>query len=742
MRFNSHNVQSADFIKETADNTTDKTASGDLLELTESPQRKNRAPRVWPVILCGVLPLLALAGVPFAKVMMSPYGPVDVPLRGNAKKRYEILTKIPKNPDVLVNVRLEHLPSTHDMTLLGKVALPALEKGLTHNTNPSVRNRIAVVLTEMADHQTLDALQAAMKDWNLSIRMQAMNALAAVGSLNSKPVLEKVLNDPEERKYTKALAIRALGRIGAASVAPRLLGYLSDKKENYSMRMASLTALWDLRVKTPRKLLRRGLLVALDSEMSNAKIFAAAATAELRDKDRKIRRALLKNTRDPNNEVRNVSVYALGEIGDDSAVQALRERLPAARSGRLLNNIAFALHKLKDPQVLSSLGKLLKHRQAVIRLNAAFVLGDTGEKKAVPMLLTALNDGNDSVRASTVAALGKLEDERAVPALERIARSSNLSLKLEALKSLNKIKNGAYNDRFAKEFLNSKNYNLRKTAALELARFGDARSIDVLLSCLGHRMCSPHEVAKNLKKIKSWRSASAAVTAYSLRAGSWGERSLLNTITEQKLRKGHVSILRNFLPIIWHRKGSRIALTRTLGKLRDKASRPAYWSMLSSRDQIQVINGAQALANDGYDRGTNILLTNLTQGAPSTKRTIAHLMKSIENKKSLSKIQKEISSALSGHGMLTRAAAAFVMTEWNAEKGLDILVKLLESNSRRVRNEAGYYLTHSSMREHVDLLKKKLAKTNNDVTEGALNRILMTITPARFKPKLWQRLPF
>ena len=742
MRFDSHNVQSADFMKENPQHSKEKTASDKLLELPGSPQRTNHVPRVWPVILCGVIPLLALAGVPFAKVMMSPYGPVDRPLRGNAKKRYEVLTRIPQNPDVLVNVRLEHLPSTHDMTLLGKAALPALEKGLTHNTNPSVKNRIALVLTEMADHQTLDALQAAMKDWNLIIRMQAMNALAAVGSISSKAVLEKVLNDPEERKYTKALAIRALGRIGAASVAPRLLGYLSDEKEAYSMRMASLTALWDMRGKTSRKLLRRGLLVALDSKLTNAMIFAAAAAAELQDKNRNIRRVLLKNTRDPDNEVRNVSVYALGEIGDDSAVQPLRERLPAARSGRLLNNIAFALHKLKDPQVLSSLGKLLKHRQAVIRLNAAFVLGDTGEKKAVPMLLKALNDGNDSVRASTVEALGKLEDERAVPALEKITRSSNLSLKLEALKSLNRIKKGAYNDRFVKEFLNSKNHSLRKTAALELARYGDARSIDGLLSCLSRRMCSPNEVAKNLKKIKSWRSASAAVTAYTLRAGNWGESSLLNTITEQKLQKGHISILRSFLPIVWHKKSSRISLTRTLGKFRDKASKPAYWSMLSSRDHIQVINGAQALANHGYDRGSDILLKTLTQGAPSTKRTVAHLMRSIENKKSLSKIKKEISSALSGHGMLTRAAAAFVMTKWSPEKGLDILVKLLESNSRRTRNEAGYYLTQSSMREHVDIFKKKLAQTNNDVTEGALNRILMTITPARFKPKLWQRLPF
>ncbi len=708
------------------------------------PSAENKVPafRIWPVVLCGCIPLLALAGVPWAGVAMSPYGPVDHQLWGNAKQRHAVLSAMPKNPDILVNVRLEHLPSTHEMTLLGKAALPALEKGLTHNTNPTVRRRIALVLAEMADFRSLDALQAAMKDWDLGIRLRAMRALAAVGSPKAQATIEAVLNDPEERDYTKAAAIRALGWIGAASAADRLLGFLADEKGDYGMRLASLSALWDMRGKIPRRLLRRGLIAALDSKLVNAKIFAAAAAAELRDNDRNIQRALLRNIRDPNEEVRNVSVYALGEIGDSSAIQPLRERLPAARSGRLLNNIAFALYKLNDPRVLSSLGDLLNHRQAVIRLNAAFVLGDTGEKKAVPMLLNALADDSDAVKASTIAALGRLGDARAVRALEKIAGSNNMSLRIESLKSLNSITKGGYNDRIAKEFLNSRNHNMRNMAAFELARHGDPRAIDALLGCLSMRMCTPQRVARALNNIKSWRTASAAVTAYTISAGRQGETNLLHTATRMRLDRGQISVLRNYLPIVWNRRNSRLALVRALGRLNDKASKTAFWSIMRSRDHVQVLNAAQALANQGYDRGNEVLLTTLTQGAPSTKRSVVHLMRSVENKESIKQMKKGVDSSLEGHGKITRAAAAFAMTKWNPEKGVDILVELLGSDSRRIREEAGYYLTHSSMREHGNLLRKKMEETRDDTVQGALRRVLLAVSTDGFKPRLWQRLPF
>ncbi len=104
--------------------------------------------------------------------------------------------------------------------------------------------------------------------------------------------------------------------------------------------------------------------MALASDNAYLNTFAAAASAELRDTSPAVRKALGKRLRLPNTNVRNLAVYALGEIEHKGSTGALRKRLNSARSARLLNNIAFALRKIGDTRVMALLGGLLAHRLA------------------------------------------------------------------------------------------------------------------------------------------------------------------------------------------------------------------------------------------------------------------------------------------------------------------------------------------------------------------------------------------
>ncbi len=145
--------------------------------------KQTRAPGGWPLlalITAAALPLVTGAvvwGDPGSRDRRSDWK--DPPLTRSAAKRQRVLERIPGDPSVLVNVRYEHLPATGDMTLLGKAALPALERGLTYNVKPSVRQRIAWVLTDLADHHSRPVLRAALKDWNSTVRRQAVQGLAA-----------------------------------------------------------------------------------------------------------------------------------------------------------------------------------------------------------------------------------------------------------------------------------------------------------------------------------------------------------------------------------------------------------------------------------------------------------------------------------------------------------------------------------------------------------------------------------
>lgn len=703
--------------------------------------KQTRPPGPWPL-----LALLAAAALPLVAAGVAWGGPgprdnhsvwKDPPLRGLAARRQRVLEKIPGDPSVLVNVRYEHLPATHDMTLLGKAALPALERGLTHNVKPSVRQRIASVLTDLADHHSRRVLRAALKDWSSTVRRQAVQGLAAIGDRGAEKLLWQRYDDSEETDGVQIAALKALGRIGAIKSAPRLLRILADKKDKFSSttRAAALQALWDLRFALGKRPLRRTLTLALASDDAYLNTFAAAGAAELRDRSPALRRALIKRLRHPDANVRNLAVYALGEIGHKGSMAALRKRLSSARSARLLNNIAFALRKVGDTRVMVLLGGLLAHRLAVIRLNAAYVLGDIGDPAAIPLLAKSLKDPSDFVRASAINALGRLGSRKAVAHLRPLLATKNLSLRVEAIFALNRVTRGGYDNLIARSLLFHKRPAVRRVAALELARRQDTRAIRPLLFCHEKGRCSSWTLARALENIPSWRATPPLLVAYSRQLSSYssGATRLLRALGKRKLKPGHRELLRSLLTIGKWKPTQRRPLLRLLGRLQDRSARGAYWGFLGSRDRLTRLNAAFALANQGYGRGRKLLINALTQAAPRIKRGAADLLRSLTHKKSRTAVRAALTRALKGHGPHTRLAAAYALTAWDAKAGVKILIEALTSPSRRVRHEAAYYLMRPEMRPHRALVAKGLASQKRPAVRGTLRRILRQITPGTLK---------
>jgi HEAT repeat protein len=662
---------------------------------------------------------------------------VDWPLQGLDRKRQKVLEQIPGDPTSLVNVSYEHLPATDDMTMLGKPALPALERGLTHNVNPSTRLRLASVLAELADHHSREALLSALKDWDASVRRQAIRALAAIGDAKAIPALRKIAEDPEEEDYVKAMAFGALGRLGAREAAPLLLASLGNDKANLWLRRSALSALWDMRLALPAPTLRQALTKALAADRDPyLKTFAAAAAAELRDADPAIRAALTASLRDRNEDVHNVAVYALGEIGNPASVAPIRARLATARSARLLNNIAFALRKLGDPKVMDLLGSLLGHQLAVIRLNAAFVLGDIKDRRALPLLAKALADPNDLVRASAISALGKLGDPAAIPHLEPFTTGKNLTLKQEAFLALGQLAPRQYADRIAAELLWHESGPVRRAAAMALARLGDPRAQDALTHCYATSQCSVVDLASGLKRIPGDRVAGPLLVAYTRAPASYGAKPILRTLGQRTLDAGHRDVLRSVLNLNAMQPSPRRALLRFLGRLGEPRSRADFWRLLRSRDPLTRQNAAYALANQRYPQGHAVLANELTQAAPRIKRGVADLLRSLTDPEARKAALAAVRAALTGHGPFSRLAAAYALMGWEPAEGARILVEALGDPSRLVRNEAAYYLMRPENREHRGLLETALRTERRTPVQGTLRRLIRHLTPGALKAKI------
>jgi hypothetical protein len=137
---------------------------------------------------------------------------------------------------------------------------------------------------------------------------------------------------------------------------------------------------------------------------------------------------LIRNLRDRSVEVRWEAALALGEIGDERAIgpllPGLRDHDRYVRYGTALalsklgwkpenpGDQAYHLLGLQDwagiaalgPSAIPALALALKDRERTVRRRAVEVLGEIGDKAAIPAIIRGLRDPDDEVRWHAVLA--------------------------------------------------------------------------------------------------------------------------------------------------------------------------------------------------------------------------------------------------------------------------------------------------------------------------------------------------
>ena len=148
---------------------------------------------------------------------------------------------------------------------------------------------------------------------------------------------------------------------------------------------------------------------------------------------------LLKELEDKSADARSASAIALGEIGDQRAVEPLIKAL-GDKSSIVRRPVARALGEIGDKQAVEPLIKALGDKASIVRRHAARALGEMGDKQAVEPLIEALGDKDEYVRAWVAEALGVIGDKRAVEPLEKALEDKENKVRKKAKTALNKIR--------------------------------------------------------------------------------------------------------------------------------------------------------------------------------------------------------------------------------------------------------------------------------------------------------------
>jgi HEAT repeat protein len=294
----------------------------------------------------------------------------------------------------------------------------------------NIGNQLGTVLGDFGDVQTIQPLISALKDEYGQLGVPY--ALAKLGGEKVADIMiDAVKNCSSDYKTG---IILALGEIKEDRVIDAILETLKDKE--FSVKEQSIIALGKLKSKKGFSPLI-DLLNHKESLKKNYDEWTACS--------------LLQST-----------IVALGEIGNREAIKSLRNMLND-KDIFVRMNVAEALVKLGEASSIEILLNIMEKPDEYVKYaaissdfaeenikhNAALILANFGDKRAVKPLIEIIEEATDenswegsfaSIRFSAIQALGEIGDPRAIKPLENALRDCHFYIHEAAEEALKKIR--------------------------------------------------------------------------------------------------------------------------------------------------------------------------------------------------------------------------------------------------------------------------------------------------------------
>jgi HEAT repeat protein len=361
------------------------------------------------------------------------------------------------------------------------------------------------------------------------------------------------------------------------------------------------------------------------------------------------------------------------------------------------------VEKLKQKGDVEGLIKVLRHRKKDIRMRqaAAQALGELGDRTAVKPLIAVLrSSGLVDLRVAAVRALGMIRDPAAVTELVKVLGHDRLAAQarealvaigrpavpslLEALKQ--RKKEGRQQSAWELQ-RSSRDVHKNRTAAQALARIGDQRAIEPLVTTLTTHSHSDMrlEAASALDQLGWVPGEDATGVSYWMAKQEWDRCVAIGRPAVQSL----IQALED------SRKEVRLRAVGALGKIGEKSkSIPALKRSLKDHDEQVRLTAIEALARIGGPSALKALGTALRNPMLSVFAAALSTLARDGSQRAVSILEKEVRTATrTVHGATySRSDANEAIVDAMAHLGprsFDSLsVAMLEGGSQSARQKA------------------------------------------------------
>ncbi len=642
-----------------------------------------------------------------------------------AKRRAAVLALLKTDETALINVTSGDMPSSPDIVNLGRKGTKALGRCVTDNVDDVLRAECATLLGRIGDASALPALYAALEAWDPSVRRAAIAALRSIASpQNAEPLLRVIAREDEDLDNVDA-AYNALG-VTSSGKAMRALREALRKPQTTSEHAPSraniFDALWRIRHLVGKADLVSDVSFALTHQDTALQLRATRAASELRDPS--LVPQLVGLMTHKSVSVRNRAVYALGKIGDRAAVSALLAHIPKVRESRMLNNIAFALERTDPNAFFTTAVQLASHKQAAIRMNTAFVLGDVRRNEGVPLLRSALSDPNDTVRLSAISALGSLSNPEVEKLLLPFVEDKRPEFMQAAIHSLHRSSGGRQADLIYSKLYANENTGYKPFATIELIKANDPRMTEEALLALDRQMLSSNVLFPYLSQSQApniggrvallWAAGRTDVSPLLLAKQPEGVKSLALSALDKAVAHNDVARMRD--------------TSRVAGALGLTEARSALERLARHESSVVRMHGLLALASLGDANALLALWSEIDTAAQRRYGDIEAMLRNVASSETRARLEPELSRRARGDNVHLASVMRSVQLGWDPDKAIFGMLDALKSQRPEERDLAIETLRRDDRPRVTWLLRRALARETHPIVRASL-RTLVDLRP-------------
>jgi len=270
--------------------------------------------------------------------------------------------------------------------------------------NPVIATRLQNPIDDIlvaGGQLSVEPLITVLKGQNWRLKVHAHQVLAKMGE-PAVPALTEVLNNPTTDRYAKSMAIDALSKMKALQAEPLIQQKLNDPDR--LIRVSSAVALHSMGKENPTKIIIEGLK---DPDVEVRRV-ASKAMAELFDNPPADQLIDLLKDQDP--DIRNNAIIAIGKTRSTETARLLTKAMRDDKSEEVRNSAEFALKKMGESAVEPVIELFKSADDMELKVRAAQILGDLGDKRAVPALEDAYKkEQRPLVKNEIAKALNKID---------------------------------------------------------------------------------------------------------------------------------------------------------------------------------------------------------------------------------------------------------------------------------------------------------------------------------------------